>query len=218
MNEKYLLSTTNRLDRSEGKFNNPSQDIRPQTDFLDSRSEAERELFQALCFNEAQTYPWSLLTGDSQRYFAELEASTASLTDRSSEEVAAGAQIFLAHLDILWDAATTSDNLLEDQFANLIPASLIKTLKHQVKLLQDSSVTLAEQLVQCTYEVMPQWAVEDLQVLARPFAYAMRGTEADAAIEAILDKVAGNHWTDLSEIEQVRLCLAYTRYTLANLD
>lgn len=218
MNEPDLLSTTDSLDRREGKINKPSQAPRPQTDFLDSRAEAEIELFQALCFNEAQTYPLCSLSRESETYFAELEASTASLTDRLSEEVAAGAQRFLALLDGLWDAATTSDNVLENQFANLIPASLIKTLKHQVKLLQDSSLTLAEQLVQCTYEVMPQWAVEDLQVLARPFAYAMRGTEADAAIEAIVDKVAGNHWTDLSEIEQVRLCLAYARYTLADRD
>lgn len=216
MNDKYR-PTTNSLDSHVSRENNPLSKKQP-LDYLSYRSEAEIELFQALCFNESQTYPWCSLTVQSETYFTELEASTASLTDRPSEEVAAGAQRFLAHLDRLWDAATTSDNVLEDQFANLIPASLIKTLKQQVKLLQNSSLSLAEQLVQCTYEVMPQWAVEDLQVLARPFAYAMRGRSDDAAIEAIVDKVAGNNWTDLSEIEQVRLCLAYARYTLADRD
>ncbi|MBO1346196.1 MAG: hypothetical protein EBE86_001775 [Hormoscilla sp. GUM202] len=70
-----------------------------------SRSEAEIELFQALCVTE-YTYPWSSLTRESQTYFTELEASTASLTDRPEPEVAAGAQRFFAHLDRLWDAAT----------------------------------------------------------------------------------------------------------------
>jgi len=217
MNDKYLPST-NSLEGGERRLNNPSQEIQPQ-DFLSSRSEAEIELFQALCFTE-YTYPWSSLTRESQTYFTELEASTASLTDRPEPEDAAGAQIFFAHLDRLWDAATpeTMANVLEDQFANKIPAALLQAIGHQVKQLKNSSFTLAEQLVQSTYEVMPQWAVEDLQVLARPFAYAMRGTDTDAAIEAIQGLVAKANWTDLSEIEQARLCLAYTRYILADRD
>jgi len=216
MNDKYQVST-NSLDESERRLNHETQ---PPANRLSSRSEAEIELWKALCFTEAQTYPWRPLTRESQTYFTELEVSSSSLINRPSEEVAAGAQRFLAHMDRLWDAATPEmmANGMEGQFAQVIPASLLQVMGDQVKQLKKSPLTLAEQLVQCTYEVMPQWAVEDLQVLARPFAYAMRGTEADSAIETILDKATGSNWTDLSEIEQVRLCLAYARYTLADRD
>lgn len=217
MNDKEL-SSTNSLEKSERILNNPFQETQPH-EFLSSQSEAEIELFQAICFTEGQTYPWSSLRRESQSYFAQIEASTASMTSRPESEVTAGAQRFLGHLDRLWDATSTrSANAVEDQFAQKIPTAFLQAIGRQVKLLKDSSLTLADQLVECTYEVMPHWAVEDLQVLARPFAYAMRGTESDNTIEAILDKMELSDWTDLSEIEQIRLCLAYARYTLTHTD
>ncbi|MBC6422108.1 MAG: hypothetical protein GDA43_13765 [Hormoscilla sp. SP5CHS1] len=154
MNDKYLPST-NSLEGGERRLNNLSQETQPQ-DCLSSRSDfsgrprtvAEIELFQALCVTE-YTYPWSSLTRESQTYFTELEASTVSLTDRPEPEVAAGAQIFFAHLDRLWDAATpeTMANVLEDQFANKIPAALLQGIGHQVKQLKSENGEL--QIANC---------------------------------------------------------------------
>jgi hypothetical protein len=62
-------------------------------------------------------------------------------------------------------------------------------------------------------DCLPSWGEEDLQVLARPFAYAMRGSETEM-LEVALRSVRCAEWADLSSIEQARLSLALARYAL----
>ena len=87
---------------------------------------------------------------------------------------------------------------------------------NRLDFLKQSQKSMAQQLVQCVQELVPNWAEEDLIVLARPFAYAMRGTETEA-VDSVLEKVQHQDWTALTEIEQARTGLAIARYALSQL-
>jgi hypothetical protein len=76
---------------------------------------------------------------------------------------------------------------------------------------------MAEQLMQCVQELLPNWAEDDLLVLARPFAYSMRSTDA-AVIESMLSNLGCQDWTALAEIEQARASLAIAQYALTQLQ
>jgi len=79
-----------------------------------------------------------------------------------------------------------------------------------------ANALLVDRLVACVQEILPTWADDDLYVLARPLAYAMRSD--DAPVTAVIDAVRSADWADLSEIEQARLSLALARYTLDQLE
>jgi hypothetical protein len=70
--------------------------------------------------------------------------------------------------------------------------------------------------VQCVQDALPNLAEDDLYVLARPLAYAMRGN--DAPIESTLERVRSIEWDALSDVEQARLSLAIARFALAELE
>jgi hypothetical protein len=74
-----------------------------------------------------------------------------------------------------------------------------------------------EQLVACVRDALPSLAEEDLQVLARPMAYAMRD-EASNVTESVLAATRALDWAALSEIEQARLGLTIAYEALSQLD
>ena len=76
---------------------------------------------------------------------------------------------------------------------------------------------MAVQLVQCVQELLPSWAEDDLLVLARPFAYTMRGKDTDT-IDSVLGNICSQEWKALSEIEQARAGLAIAHYALTQLQ
>lgn len=184
-----------------------------------SQIQAELELWQLLCKNEREAYPWNPAEADSDAYF---EHSEFSLFDGLDSEVEDRSQQFFAHLDGLWTNLSTEKASLVEQlmrrFAAQVPQSAIAAIAQKAEQVVSESMSLANQLMACVEEALPQLHAEDLEVLARPLAYAMRGTEADAAIEATLRTVPPVEWVSLSEIEQARLSLAVARYAIAQLQ
>jgi hypothetical protein len=75
--------------------------------------------------------------------------------------------------------------------------------------------SLADQMVECVLDILPQWAEEDLQVLARPLAYAMRDIDSEG-VELVTE--TKRPWAQLSEIEQARVSLAVARYAISQLE
>ena len=61
---------------------------------------------------------------------------------------------------------------------------------------------------------MPGWDLEDLEVMARPLAYSMRGDKNDE-LENILATIEPVDWYNLSEVEQARLSLAIALYAIS---
>jgi len=196
--------------------------IRPH--FSSLHVQAERELLQLILQSEA-SYPWNPADPGAEAYFAELEQEVAA--SWSTAELAAQGQALSTQLDQLWatvlPAATIQETAAQSlsadlfgQFAAQVPKSLLDRIVDRANQIIATNLSLADQLVQCVQELLPEWGEDDLQVLARPFAYAMRGAETEM-LEAALRSVRCAAWTELSGVEQARLSLAIARYAIAQL-
>jgi hypothetical protein len=207
----------------------------------ESEAKAERELWEALLCAEGAScswtgseplteemfaveenpnakisYPWNPAEPEAEGFFTELEQGF-SLDSWSANELTARSNNFFSQVDQLWSAATLQDKLAQ-RFAARMPQELLATIANRAQQVLSSSRSLADQLVQCVQELIPALAEEDLHVLARPLAYAMRNGESHRAIEATLEKVRPVTWEELSEIEQARLSLAIARSALTDLE
>jgi aryl carrier-like protein len=159
------------------------------------------------------SYPWNPADPNADAFFTELEQGF-SLDDWQEDEMVARSQSFFSHLDQLWTTTSLRSSLAQKFTA--MPQTLLNAIAHQAQQVVAASNSLADQLVQCVQEVLPTWADEDLQVLARPLAYAMRD---DAnAIDATLDSIRPVAWHELSETEQAKMSLAVARWAIDQLS
>ncbi len=181
---------------------------------------AELELLQVLCEDEEAIYPWIPATLESEAYLNDLEQETAQFEAWSEQALAEGATQFYAHLDQLLTLAGPQPlvAVVQERFAALIPQSIIEAIATKAQQVVSSSHSLTHQLIDCVSEVMHQWETEDLEVLARHFAFSMRGPELETTINKTLENVRPLEWDALSEVEQARLSLAAACYSLDQLD
>jgi hypothetical protein len=191
---------------------------KPAMSNLNPKTNAEAELLQTVLESELSVdtpYPWNGATAD--QYFDQLEAATPELEISEAE-----ANRFFSRLDALWNRAEVQAGAKAApvnvaSFAQLlasrcvsIPQGALQSIAQQANALVDSQLSALDQLVQCVQGVLPQWDVEDLQVIARPYAYAMRSQEP---------KLPENvEWESLSEVEQGRLAMAIANWIMAELE
>lgn len=173
--------------------------------------ESELELVQALLEFEQIPYPWNPADPGAEAYLMQLEQEF-SLDDWSEAEINQRAHAFMGQIDQLW-----AKQSLFQKFAARMPQHLLETIARQAQQAMAAQLSLADRLVQSVQDVLPQWNVDDLQVMARPLAYAMRGSEGNV-VDSALDTIRDLEWGSLSEIEQVRLSLAAARYALDELE
>lgn len=196
----------------------------------DLRSAAEQDLLSSLWQSDAHCYPWDLTPDLDATYFLALEAAA----DLDTWEASPGqSQAFYSHLDRLWLATTTATaatttnvfSRLSERFADKVPADLLATIVERAQQVFQNTVPTGrlstqfrlEQLVYCVQSILPTWGEEDLQVLARPLAYAMRGGEHPSATDRLLETVRPVEWGALSDIEKARLSLTIADYALSTL-
>ena len=184
------------------------------------RSQAELELLQVVLDDADASYPWNPADPAASGYFEQLEQEVAA--GWSADALDPYVQALSSQFDQLWatvDAAqpaltTASFSGLFQQVADRMPPRLLERLVQQVQIAIASSNCLADQLVASVREVLPEWGDDDLYVLARPFAYAMRDKSENDLLEGALRSVRSEAWDDLSSIEQARLSLAIARYII----
>ncbi|HEY9782627.1 MAG TPA: hypothetical protein V6D09_21100 [Leptolyngbyaceae cyanobacterium] len=196
----------------------------------DSRSLTELELLEALLAPDDAIYPWNPADLESEAYFSEQEQQFL-LEDCLDAEIASGSDAFFSRLEKIWaetipasepiNVTSVADAVdlqatLQQRFATYIPQSWLAAIARQAYDVLSGQKSIADQLVQCVQELLPNWAEDDLLILARPFAVAMRCP--DTAIESQLSHVSCQNWANVSEIEQVRASLAIARYALAQLQ
>jgi hypothetical protein len=200
------------------------------------QAQAELELLQLLLQGEPAdypcspeesfTYPWNPAAPESADYFDALEQEVTK-AGWSADELAEQGQILANFLEQVWvdsslvglPVQAPTDNAcinLLQQFTAQMPQQLLDTIVRRAQQVVTINLSLADQMVQCVQECLPNWAEEDLQVLARPFAYSMRGAETEM-LEAALRSIRCAAWTELSGIEQARLSLAIARYAIAQM-
>ena len=192
-------------------------------EFLSMGSNSEWELVREILLNEERIYPWNPMTVEAEAYFSHIETTMEAETPELVDRVARGYESFYQHLDGLWENATpavsedisTLRSQLDEQFKSIVPEHILANIATKIAELKSSSASLAQQLIHCVQESLPEWDSEDLFVLARPFAYTMRGTEEEAALERVLQNAQTLDWETCSDVERARLTLAIARYGIA---
>ncbi|HEY9669730.1 MAG TPA: hypothetical protein V6C91_23150 [Coleofasciculaceae cyanobacterium] len=188
----------------------------------DAVSSVQGELLEALLQSEDDFYPWNPAEPEAEAFFAELEREY--LLDRwqEPEEIAQASQALFNKLHQCWESSQliTEDTLsirLSRAFASFMPTAWIEAIAYKAQQVFPTNLSLADQLVLCVKPLLPNWPDDDLLVLARPLAYAMRST-CESSPENFPNGVRPVEWTELSTVEQVRLSLAVAHSALIQLQ
>ncbi|NES67091.1 MAG: hypothetical protein F6K24_18480 [Okeania sp. SIO2D1] len=181
-------------------------------------TQVELDLLNSIVLDDI-AYPWNPETAESDTYFDSLEEEL-PLSDLLTDlEMTSACKEFYSQTDRLF-CAIDIQNSLSEKFSGLAPKNLLNKLgKVAVNVVDQvnslgSILSLSDQLVHCVSEVLPGWDLEDLEVMARPLAYSMRGSHDDA-VENTLATIQSTSWYDLSEVEQARLSLAIALYAIS---
>ena len=177
--------------------------------FENGGTRTEFDLLEAIALDDT-AYPWN--PAESEAYFTRLEEEFAESDFLTNTDIVNGSQKLFATLEENWSKFGVHQSLFE-RFGNRMPEDLLTKLASSVREISDKAsrtlggLSLSDRLVYCVGEIMPQWALEDLEVLARPMAYAMRDSKV-APVDSTLANIPAIDWQDLSEIERARLSLA----------
>ncbi len=153
------------------------------------------------------SYPWNPSLPESADFFNHVAATSPldAFTDTEIDQRASG---FFSQLDQLWD--NSLHTVLARKFAS-VPQDIRRTIAQQAELLLTQGDQLVDQLAQCVQAALPQWGLEDLQVLSRPLAFAMRGETTESPL-------LSRDWQTLSATEQAKLSLVIARYAIDELQ
>jgi hypothetical protein len=179
--------------------------------FRDSLPQAQMELLATIVQTDV-AYPWNPAQLESESYLTALEEEFALSDSFSDSDIAQKSQVLFAQLEQVW-LTTALQKSLREKFAR-VPQDFLARIAQSVQNATVKYQSLADQMVECVLDILPQWAEEDLQVLARPLAYAMREVDSEGAQ---LVMAARRPWAQLSEIEQARVSLAVARYAISQL-
>lgn len=187
-------------------------------DFENTLSSTKGELLEFLLQSDEDVYPWNPAEPEAEAYFAELERSFALSDWQTEEEIACASQSLFNHLHHCWDSPLSSaiDKLrasLSQRFTR-VPEVWLEVIANTAQQVFSPNLSLADQLVLCVQPLFPDWAEDDLFVLSRRWAYAMRGPADRAESSGV---VGATEWTGLSQMEQVRLSLAVAHSALVEL-
>ena len=179
--------------------------------FRDSLPQAQIDLLATIVQTDV-AYPWNPAQLESESYLTALEEEFALSDSFSDSDIAQKSQVLFAQLEQVW-LTTALQKSLREKFAR-VPQDFLARIAQSVQNATVKYQSLADQMVECVLDILPQWAEEDLQVLARPLAYAMREVDSEGAQLAMATK---RPWAQLSEIEQARVSLAVARYAISQL-
>lgn len=180
--------------------------------FRNSETEAEMELLATIVQTDV-AYPWNPAQLESESYLMALEQDFALSDSFSDSDIALKSQVLFSQLEQVW-LTTTLQKSLREKFASF-PEDLLASIAQSVQNATVKYESLADQMVDCVLNILPQWAEEDLQVFARPLAFAMRDVDSEGGE---LGTVLRKPWAELSEMERARVSLIVARYAISQLE
>lgn len=180
------------------------------------------ELVELLLESPPANYPWNPADPETADYYAELDREF-SLDDWSETELQERSSSFLTAIQSCWaDAPTAAASGTQDltatltqQFAHRVPQQWLAAIASKVSNLANSNLEPAEKLVESVQDLLSNWAIDDLFVMARPYAYAMR---SDAGVENPDNIVRPVSWDELSELEQAKFTILIAKYALDRVE
>ncbi len=180
---------------------------------LDNSSEAQSELIDSLLAEPTINYPWNPAEPDTADYYLESDHHF-SLDDWSDVEIGQRSRSFLAKIQSCWENAPHPEPELSpiaaliEKFGTRVPQQWLSQIAANVTSLAASNLEPIDHLVQSVQDLLPNWATDDLLVMARPYAYAMRGNPH-------LDNVKDVGWTELSELERAKLTILIAQFAIS---
>lgn len=180
--------------------------------FGNCETQAEMELLATIVQTDV-AYPWNPAQLESESYLMALEQDFALSDSFSDADIALKSQVLFSQLEQVW-LTTTLHKSLREKFAGF-PQDLLASIAQSVQNATVKYQLLADQMVECVVDILPQWAEEDLQVFARPLAYAMRDVDVEGGE---LGMVSSKSWEELSDMERARVSLTIARYAISQLE
>ncbi len=180
-------------------------------------SEAEADLMNCLLASSTIDYPWNPADPEAAEYYAASDSSF-NLDDWSEAEISDRSQAFFSQVRDCWAnspspeaAAISPVAALTAKFGSRVPQQWLAKIAANVNTLAISNLEPVEQLVQSVRELLSDWATDDLLVIARPYAYAMRCNPGVDNPDNIVRPV---EWTELTELERAKLTILIAQYAL----
>jgi hypothetical protein len=187
---------------------------------LDNSSEVQAQLLDCLLAADSASvvnYPWNPADPATADYYQEADRHF-SLEGWSDAEITHSSRSFLAKIQSCW-ANSPSPELklnplaaLTAKFGTRVPQQWLAQIAANVGRLVPEQLEPIEHLVQSVQDLLPNWAAEDLLVIARPYAYAMRG---DTGVEQLDNIVRPLAWAELSALEQAKLTMAIAQAAIS---
>ncbi|NEO26255.1 MAG: hypothetical protein F6K03_05000 [Kamptonema sp. SIO4C4] len=176
----------------------------------DQKSQVQAELLEVILQDREVIYPWNPADSAIEDTLQALEEEY-PLMDWSEAETEARAQDFFSQLERCWEssASATVMERLRERFGGQVPQDYLAAIAQQVESFTNATRSPLEQLVNCVQPLLSNWSPEDLQVFARPLAYAMR-----SGIDETAEFTLPRHWNELSEVEQAKYTLQIAHYAL----
>jgi hypothetical protein len=190
--------------------------LNPQ--FPPDDSEVQAQLMDSLLAPSTTTYPWNPAEPATADYYLETDRQF-SLDNWSDAEITQRSRSFFAQIQSCW--ANSPTPVLElsplaaliEKFGARVPQQWLAQIAENVSCLATNQLEPIDRLVQSVQDLLPNWAAEDLLVIARPYAYAMRGDTGVNDIDNIVRPLA---WTELSELERAKLTIAIAQAAINN--
>ncbi|WP_373538458.1 hypothetical protein [Chamaesiphon sp.] len=182
-------------------------------------AEAEAELMDCLLAAPTVEYPWNPADPDTADYFTESDRHF-SWDGWSDDEIAQQSQSFLTSVQSCWEPVSTEPEpsplaAITTKFGARVPQQWLAQIAANVSNLANTNLEPVEQLVQSVRDLLSNWATDDLLVMARPYAYAMR---CNPGVDNPDNIVRPLIWTELSEIERAKLTIAIAQCALDSIS
>ena len=180
-------------------------------------SEAEAELIDCLLASPTLDYPWNPADPETADYYTQSDRYF-SLDDWSDREITQQSESFFTSIQSCWDAASSESDLsplaaLTSKFGARVPQQWLAQIAANVGSLA-SNLEPVEQLVRSVQDLLSNWAIDDLLVMARPYAYPMR---CNPGVDNPDNIVRPLEWTELSELERAKLTILIAQYAIDSL-
>lgn len=180
-------------------------------------AEAEAELMDCLLASSTTNYPWNPAEPEAAEYFTESDRHF-TFDDWSDEQITHQSQSFFASIQSCWDPLIPESELtlaaLTAKFGARVPQQWLAKIATNVSNLANSKLEPVEQLVQSVQDLLSNWATDDLLVMARPYAYAMR---CNPGVDNPDNIVRPLEWIELSEMERAKLTILIAQHAIDSL-
>jgi hypothetical protein len=185
----------------------------------DHLSVTEAELMDSLLASSTINYPWNPADPETADYYARSD-NEFSLDDWSDAEIGQKSQSFFASIQSCWDDASqvapeSPLAALTSKFGTRVPQQWLAQIAANVSsLAATTTLEPVEQLVKSVQNLLSNWEVDDLLVIARPYAYAMR---CNPGVDNPDNIVRPLEWAELSELERAKLTILIAQYAIDSL-